>query len=55
MCYFGEGGFTFNDLYTMPVYLRNFYFNELVKVKNDEQQANQKNEQQKVSRPKYKR
>ena len=42
---FGNG-FTFNELYAMPVYLRNFYYKELADYKKTEQEkikkANQK-------------
>ena len=34
--YFGEGGFTHTDIYTMPVYLRNFYYTELLSMKKEE-------------------
>ena len=29
-------GFTHNDVYTMPVYLRKFYLNKLVEVRKEE-------------------
>jgi len=29
MIYHGKGGFTFQDIYTMPVFLRNFYLKEM--------------------------
>jgi hypothetical protein len=39
MIYYGHGGFTFGDLYTMPVYLRNFYYRKMVDVKEKEKEA----------------
>ena len=33
--YHGEG-FTHSDVYEMPVYLRNFYYKELIKTKEKE-------------------
>jgi len=36
MVYYGEGGFTFSDLYTMPVYLKRFYLSQLVEAKKKE-------------------
>ena len=46
MIYYGNGGFNFNDLYTMPVYLRNFYLKKLIDVKKaekeDAERANKK-------------
>jgi hypothetical protein len=29
MVYYGKGGFNFDDLYNMPVFLRNFYLKEM--------------------------
>jgi|TARA_B110000285_G_scaffold145879_1_gene162867 hypothetical protein len=31
-------GFTFNDVYTMPVHLKNFYLREFMKFKKTEQE-----------------
>tara|TARA_Y100000361_G_scaffold127295_1_gene121640 strand:+ start:976 stop:1164 length:189 start_codon:yes stop_codon:yes gene_type:complete len=39
MVYYGNGGFTFDDLYTMPVYLRNFYSKKMVEAKKEEADA----------------
>lgn len=39
MIYYGNGGFNFSDLYTMPVYLRNFYFRKMVDTKQKEKEA----------------
>ena len=39
MVYWGKGGWTFNDLYTMPVYLRQFYLKSMVKAVEEEKQA----------------
>jgi len=36
MIYFGGGGFNFDDLYNMPIYLRNFYIKAMVDAKKDE-------------------
>lgn len=36
MIYFGGGGFTFDDLYNMPIYLRNFYIKSMVDAKKEE-------------------
>ena len=52
--YYSGGGFNHSDLYDMPIYLRNFYYNELVdtrKKENDEiKKASQKS---KVSKPTF--
>ncbi len=29
MVYYGKGGFNFEDLYNMPVFLRSFYLKEM--------------------------
>lgn len=42
MIYYGNGGFNFSDLYTMPVYLRNFYFKKMVDIKKKENEAIEK-------------
>ena len=41
MIYYGRG-FTHSDLYNMPVYLRNFYFQELVSIKEDERKESKR-------------
>jgi hypothetical protein len=46
MIYFANGGFNWNDLYYMPIKLREFYWKELLRVKDDE-----KNEIEKVKSP----
>ena len=37
LIYFAEGGFTFSDVYNMPIYLRRFYIDKLVAQKKKEQ------------------
>jgi hypothetical protein len=34
--YFANGGFNWHDLYYMPIKLREFYWRELLKTKEDE-------------------
>jgi len=55
MCYYGEGGFQFADVYDMPVNMRRFYFQELVEAKkkeNDEaKKAQSKSRVKKPPRP----
>ena len=36
MVYYSNGGFTWNDLYYMPTKLREFYWRELLAVKEEE-------------------
>ena len=50
--YYGEG-FNHSDLYEMPVYLRNFYYNKLVdtrKKENDEMKKAQQKSKSNNSR-----
>lgn len=39
MITYGKGGWTYNDLYNMPIFLRTFYFKELVKALEKENDA----------------
>tara|TARA_R110001583_G_scaffold122733_1_gene273997 strand:- start:8444 stop:8626 length:183 start_codon:yes stop_codon:yes gene_type:complete len=60
MCYYGAGGFTFSDVYDMPVYLRNFYYQELVDIKKSESDNIKKSQQKSNSskppmNPRFKR
>ena len=36
MVYFANGGFNWHDVYFMPIRLREFYYRELLKAKDDE-------------------
>jgi len=55
MCYYGHG-FNQSDLYNMPTYLRNFYYNKLVDAKKKEnEQAKNAQNQQKSSKVRIKR
>tara|TARA_B100000287_G_scaffold7515_1_gene7424 strand:+ start:1026 stop:1205 length:180 start_codon:yes stop_codon:yes gene_type:complete len=50
--YYGQG-FTHSDVYNMPTYLRNFYYNELTEMKKKENEQIKKANQKKssVSKP----
>ena len=41
LCYYGNG-FIQSDVYQMPTYLRNFYYNKLLEAKKAEKDANEK-------------
>ncbi len=43
-------GFTFSDVYRMPTYLRNFYYNKLVDTKKKESEQIKKTSSQKSSK-----
>ena len=49
---YGAPGFTFDDVYNMPVHMRNNYFQELMALKKKEkQQVEQANQQPKPTIP----
>jgi hypothetical protein len=39
MIYYANGGFNWHDLYFMPIKLREFYWRELLKAKESENEA----------------
>ena len=55
LVYYGNG-FSHSDVYNMPIYLRRFYLEELLRVKDTEVKASQKQQQQPQSGniPKFK-
>ena len=42
MCYHSQGGFSHGEVYSMPVYLRRFYVQCLIKAKKEEEKQMQK-------------
>ena len=51
LLYYGNG-FTHTDIYEMPIYLRRFYINELVKTKKQEYKAQEEaNKKSQIGRP----
>ena len=42
MIYFANGGFNWQDLYYMPIKLREFYWRELLKTKDSEKKSYEK-------------
>lgn len=42
MIYYANGGFNWNDLYFMPIKLREFYWRELLKAKEGEKEQIEK-------------
>lgn len=42
LIYHGNGGFTFSDVYNMPVWARKFYISKIVEFKENEKQAYEK-------------
>ena len=53
LMYYGQG-FTHTDVYDMPIYLRNFYYNKLIetrKQENDEVRKAQQKNKSTVAKP----
>jgi hypothetical protein len=42
MVYYANGGFNWNDLYYMPIKLREFYYRELLNAKETEKEEMEK-------------
>lgn len=42
LIYHGNGGFTFSDVYNMPLWARKFYITKIVEFKENEKQAYEK-------------
>jgi hypothetical protein len=57
MCYHGNGAFSPTELYSLPVYLRNFYYKKLIEVKTKENEevnkANKGSNSSKISKPSF--
>ena len=52
--YHGEG-FTHSDVYNMPIYLRNFYYKQLVEIRKQENDAIKKqNQKSQITNPRFK-
>ena len=52
LIYYGQG-FTHEDVYNMPVYLKRFYLNQLLDIKNKEKKQTEKSSKgpSKIARP----
>ena len=56
LIYFGKGGFTFDEVYNMPIYLRSFYYNRLEKqYKEEATQIKKEQQKQKKTLPRIKK
>ncbi len=54
MAYYGNG-FTIGELYNLPTYLRNFYYNKLVDAKKKENESVNKQQNNSPSKVRIKR
>jgi hypothetical protein len=41
LCYYGNGGFTWEEVYNLPVHLRRFYINQVKKAVDEKNKAEQ--------------
>lgn len=54
LCYHGKGGFTWNEVYNLPIHLRRFYINQVKKVLEEKNKAEQQEvAKQKVNMPTF--
>lgn len=51
MCYAGKGGFQFNEIYNMPIYLRRYYLKMMADAIEEEQKQYQSNSDKQISKP----
>jgi len=42
LCYYGKGGFTHDEVYNMPRYLRTFYLKQIEKVVTKQNESQEK-------------
>ena len=42
LIFHGNGGFTWYDVYNMPVWMRTFYITKIIEFKNEEKKAHDK-------------
>jgi hypothetical protein len=50
LIFHGNGGFTFSDVYNMPVWARKFYIGKIIKWKEEEKKAYDKESQKAKSK-----
>lgn len=56
LCYYGKGGFTWEEVYNLPIYLRRFYIQQISKAIEAKNKAEQEAaKKQNVSAPKFSR
>ena len=41
LCYFGKGGFTWNEVYELPIHLRRYYIQQISKAIEERNKAEQ--------------
>lgn len=54
LCYYGKGGFTWDEVYSLPVHLRRFYINQVKKAIEEKNKVEKAEiDKQKISMPKF--
>ena len=51
ICYAGKGGFTFNEVYGMPLHLRRYYIKMMIEAIEDEKKQYETGSSKKLSKP----
>ena len=51
LCYHGQGGFTWEEVYNLPIYLRRFYIQQINKVIQEKNKATESAQKSKMSSP----
>lgn len=41
VCYYGKGGFTWNEVYDLPIHLRRYYLKQIQKAVDEKNKAEQ--------------
>ena len=56
LCYYGKGGFTWEEVYNLPIYLRRFYIQQVTKAIEARNKAEgEAAKKQNTSAPKFQR
>lgn len=56
LCYYGKGGFSWEEVYNLPIYLRRFYIQQVSKAIEAKNKAEQESStKQSTSAPKFSR
>lgn len=56
LCYYGKGGFTWEEVYELPIHLRRFYIQQITKAVEAKNKAEEEaGKKQSTSAPKFRR
>jgi hypothetical protein len=51
LCYHGQGGFTWDEVYNLPIYLRKFYIEQIIKTVQEKNKQQTQQQSNKSSKP----